>query len=178
MILFVRIERWALLCWQILVGMNHCQLWKPLADADSHNRRTFFCQRLLWPPLLSRGPFFVQISGKYLGGFCLWFPETTPIIASDEVWCTDNVEQLHALLQPRGSVRFAAVSWEKDHFALFLCRAFFPHISEYWTRIPESYVWIFVIYILVGTSGSSVIWNILCSLGMYYENKSLFCCGR
>ena len=68
MILFVRIEHWALLCWQILVGMNHCQLWKPLADADSHNRRTFFCQRLLWPPLLSRGPFFVQISGKYLEG--------------------------------------------------------------------------------------------------------------
>ena len=34
---------------------------------------------------ISQGPLFVQISGKYLGGFCLWFPETTPIIASDEV---------------------------------------------------------------------------------------------
>ena len=100
---------------------------------------------------ISRGPLFVQISGKYLGGFCLWFPETTPIIASDEVWCTDNVGQLHALLQPRGSVRFAAVSWEKDHFALFLCRAFFPHISEYWTRIQEPYVCIYVLYILVRT---------------------------
>ena len=100
---------------------------------------------------ISRGPLFVQISGKYLGGFCLWFPETTPIIASDEVWCTDNVEQLHALLQPRGSVRFAAVSWEKDHIALFLCRAFFPHISEYWTRIQEPYVCIYVLYILVRT---------------------------
>ena len=100
---------------------------------------------------ISRGPLFVQISGKYLGGFCLWFPETTPIIASDEVWCTDNVEQLPALLQPRGSVRFAAVSWEKDHFALFLYRAFFPHISEYWTRIQEPYVCIYVLYILVRT---------------------------
>ena len=100
---------------------------------------------------ISRGPLFTQISGKYLEGFCLWFPETTPIIASDEVWCTDNVEQLHALLQPRGSVRFAAVSWEKDHFALFLCRAFFPHISEYWTRIQEPYVCIYVLYILVRT---------------------------
>ena len=100
---------------------------------------------------ISRGPLFVQISGKYLEGFCLWFPETTLIIASDEVWCTDNVEQLPASLQPRGSVRFAAVSWEKDHFALFLCRAFFPHISEYWTRIQEPYVCIYVLYILVRT---------------------------
>ena len=73
---------------------------------------------------------------------------TTPIIASDEVWCTDNVEQLLASLQPRGSVRFAAVSWEKDHFSLFLCRAFVPHISEYWTRIQEPYV---CIYVLVRT---------------------------
>ena len=56
--------------------MNHCQLWKATADADLHNRGTFF---LPTPSLtafaqISRGPLFVQISGKYLEGFCLWFP--------------------------------------------------------------------------------------------------------
>ena len=126
MILFVRIEHWALLCWQILVGMNHCQLWKPLADADLHKRGTFFCFSDRFCSNISRAslrPNIWQISRGLLS-----LVSTTPIIASNEVWSTDNVEQLQASLQPRGSVRFAAVSWEKDHTALFLCRAFFPLI--------------------------------------------------
>ena len=106
---------------------------EPLPALESDCWCRFAQQRNLFLPTpsltafaqISRGPLFVQISGKYLEGFCLWFPETPPIIASDEVWCTDNVERLPALLQPRGSVRFAAVSWEKDHTALFQSRAFF-----------------------------------------------------
>ena len=152
MILFVRIEHWALLCWQILVGMNHCQLWKPLADADSHNRRTFSCQRLLWPPLLkyleglSSSKYLANISGAFVFGFQrlhrllhLMKFDVRTMLSNCQLCCNP------------GSVRFAAVSWEKDHFALFLCRAFFPHISEYWTRIQEPYVCIYVLYILVRT---------------------------
>ena len=63
-------EHWAVLCWQILVGMNHCHLWKTACWCRFAQQRNLF---LPTPSLtafaqISRGPLFVQISGKYLEG--------------------------------------------------------------------------------------------------------------
>ena len=155
MILFVRIEHWALLCWQILVGMNHCQLWKPLADADSHNRRTFFCQRLLWPPLLkyleglSSSKYLANISGAFVFGFqrlhrllhLMKFDART-MLSNCQLRCNPE-GQLGLQLYPEKKTTLLC-SCAEHFFLIFLN-------TELATRIQEPYVCIYVLYILVRT---------------------------